>query len=826
VVSYPTDEIKGLKVSGKRTDFGYIVELFIPWKTFQESDVLKPKPMAITAKTTKEKTDEAQKEETLTPPPFQPGREIGIQYSLVDYDSRDEEENRPLLMSYGGRSSWGGRPDRYMNWILVEELRREEEASLNSLLFLDIPKILAQKKPLDLSVDIGQLLSPDVKSVEIKIVNSQGEEVKEEAVEVSSLPAPWKKSVKADLKWVPGEKMDELYLVSASINDKDKKTLGTVSSQLIYVGGLLNEIEAHLEAADIAALSQTEPFKAAAYLGTGAVMEKIKRYIELSNVSGMTDAILEELARLDILERGQIELEEPGLYDLLILTKNPEAQVIAEFSDTENGAATFYWGSIPLVSVRVKKLEKEDSAEYFEKRKQGIFIDISEPVKIGDLTARVSFHRYRSRPFGMDEYRSDSQVALISNLRKTVMVIDREKISHLQPKAVVIMPDSPESMKTVVEEWNNKMNIPEMSLDKALEQDNFLFVGTLAKAIPAKDMETFRIYKTEIKKQIPRIEAISSDLLLTVGCPSQKAGEKAIELVARGKPIELAEVDQIRMEILKALPEVESEISGLTEDYSLFLGDLHMHTFYSDGTPSPAGLSLQLMHCFMDYAAITDHNTIDGVRLAKYLLRKNGFDFPLTIGEEITTRLWHMNAYPLNELVSWEQSAEEAIAEGHKQNAAVHLCHPGYPNREWAKDYLKKGTKGTEFDAWEHIPEKYDEWKEQGILPVIVGTTDTHSGLFYSPERTIVFAPSAGGDEVAEAIRQNRVIAVSSSSGEHFFYGSDKMVSLALRALREGKKLKSFKVERLKKTLKNANLVGLLKSSHSKREDVDEIIEK
>lgn len=808
VFSYPRDEIEGLKVSGKRTDHGYNVELFIPWSALQELIKLKTKPTS-----------------SPSTPPFQPGREIGLQYSLVDYDSRDEEKIRPLLMSFGGRSSRGRRPDKYMKWVLVEELKTDEEASLNSLMFLDIPEILAQKKPVPVSIDIGKILSPNVGSVKIEIVDSKGREVMEEIAKVSLLPAPWDKSARVEFEWAPGEKMDDLYIVSAAINDQENNLLGAVTTQIIYVGRLLQEIEVHLKGADISALSQKNPFKAASYLGAGAVLEKIKRSIELSDLSKMTDSILEELARLDMLERGKLESEKSGLLDLLILTKNPEAQVVVEYSHSDNANVTFYWGAVPLVSVRLRKLDsEEDAASYFEKRKKGIFRDVSESITIGDIPARVSLSRYQYKQFQLDEFNMEKQIILVSNVREMIAVIDIDKISYAQAEAAVIMPDCPESNRSIVEEWAKKMNVPVLDFKEAIEKDSFLMAGGLEKAMTLEKSETFRVYSIELKKQTPMIETICSDRLITVSSVSRQAGEKAIELVTSEKPVKLSEVDYIRKELVKKLSTDRPDVSSIPEGHSLFLGDLHMHTFYSDGSPSPSGLSLQLMHCFMDYAAITDHNTIDGARLANYLLHKNGFSFPLIIGEEITTKLWHMNAYPLKKLISWELPADETVKAAHLQNAVIHLNHPGYPSREWAKDYLEKGFEGAEFDAWEHIPEKYDKWKKQGILPVIVGTTDTHSGLFSYPERTIIFAPTPEEDDVNEAIRQKQVVAVSASSGEYFFYGSDKMISIALDGLREGKKLKDAKKEGLRKALKNADLVGLLKSSQPKRVKVDDII--
>ena len=230
------------------------------------------------------------------------------------------------------------------------------------------------------------------------------------------------------------------------------------------------------------------------------------------------------------------------------------------------------------------------------------------------------------------------------------------------------------------------------------------------------------------------------------------------------------------------------------------------------------------MHCYMDFASITDHNTTEGAKLAAAMLNKFGFEFPLIIGEEVTTKDWHMNAYPVKELISWELSPFETIKAAHIQGAVIQWNHPGYPRSEWGDAHIDGALKGTGLDAWEHIPVKYEEWKLAGILPVITGTTDTHSGTFSSPERTLIFAPTATGYDVAEAVRWGRVVTVHAAGGPDIFYGSDDMISVACHLLKNGDKLKILKAERLKKALRNADIAGLIKASPPKQVNVESFL--
>jgi hypothetical protein len=141
--------------------------------------------------------------------------------------------------------------------------------------------------------------------------------------------------------------------------------------------------------------------------------------------------------------------------------------------------------------------------------------------------------------------------------------------------------------------------------------------------------------------------------------------------------------------------------------------------------------------------------------------------------------------------------------------------HTFYSDRseDWNKAQYFQALTGTALDAWEHIPDYYEEWKAQGMLPVVTGTSDTHSNTPWS-ERTLILAPSAQGEDIAEAIRAGQAIAVSlSEQRPEIFFGSEEMRARAWALLADGEMLKQAHTERLRAMLKGADLVGLLKAS-------------
>lgn len=296
------------------------------------------------------------------------------------------------------------------------------------------------------------------------------------------------------------------------------------------------------------------------------------------------------------------------------------------------------------------------------------------------------------------------------------------------------------------------------------------------------------------------------DRLIEVTSASSEAALRAAQLVAAGKPIQPEDVDAIRRDIVKAL---SARITRNAPTEVPFCGDLHMHTSYSDGRCTPAGLMLQAMYAGLDYAVISDHNTIEGAQMIQRVLNEKGFAYPCIVGEEITAEWSHFNAYPLHEVIRWDIPTDEMIEAAHSQGAVIQWNHPHAVISDWMKAHFNTDIRKIGMDAWEHVPADYEKRKAEGILGVLVGSTDTHHGVFESGERTLVFSNVADGDDVADAVRAGKVIAVAPALGG-LFYGSDDLVAAAVGALAEGSKLKAAKEERLRAVLKNADVPGLL----------------
>jgi hypothetical protein len=586
-----------------------------------------------------------------------------------------------MAMSYAGARDLWLSPQHFIRWVLTDELRTGAQVSLGPLVALDFPALFGYEKALPVSFEVGKVLSARVGSLQISAVDPDGDVVFDRRVTPSPLPHPWEGSLRAELEVAPQLPKDGYYTIRALLNDRQGRPLGVAVRPVLFVGRVAEDFLARLEGVELATLSQTAPFEAAAYLGAGACLERLKRGLELSHFAMTAEAARELEVRLDVLDDGVLLPGSRGLYDLLALTGEPEAQVVVEYPNSWTAWVTFYWGAIPLVSATVQQFGSAEDA---------------------------------------------------------------------------------------------------------------------AKALQPSDGLTTRVQ--------------AENRLITVACPSKPVAERVAALVATGKPVLPSDVDAVRRDLVKLLgPQAPAPISP--DERILFCGDVHMHTFYSDGRPSPVGLALQTMYSYMDFAVLTDHNTIEGARVGQKLLRDYGFGYPFAVGEEITMGWAHLNAYPLRDLIPWTLSPYDTIKAAHVQGAVIQWNHPEAILSDWAKPLLEKGIDGTGLDAWEHIPANYDAWKEAGVLPVIVGSTDSHDGTFAGHrERTIVLAPTAQGDDIAEAIRSGHAVALAWSRGR-MLYGSDDLICRVWTALAEGQALKAAKAERLRNVLGTADLPGLLRAS-------------
>ncbi|NQU09393.1 hypothetical protein HQ590_01265 [bacterium] len=783
---------------------GYVVEMLIPWSAFP---ALKPAP----------------------------GAKVGLQFGLDDYDGRDGAVDQPMMMTWQAATGLYQSPQKFLEWTLVDAMPTGPDVPLGTAAALDCVDTLAEQEALEVNVELGSRLAPQTDDIDMRVTNWRGEVAAQAVVELRPMAAPWPEGKSGAFRWDVADVPDGAYLLQARLRGPGGKVLGTSTRRVLVVRELVGkgpqaiaEAIAALCRFDVRGLATNAPFRAKAVLGAAACIEKHKRGVETQSAPTILAARRELTARLAVLRGERVAADAGPLWDLLNLTADAETQVVVEYGRRElsarqqDAAVSFYWGAIPLVGVRVAVHETAAAARASLKPVEDVGLrDRSELVSVAGLPSRIRASHYGHAAVTLEDFRSDAHVLLVRTTENEGLVLDRQNIDWANPDGVVIAAGAPEKLREEVRLWAQKTNTPVLELPQARGKQSFLFTGDRQEV---GELNLRRLFAVSLTEGPTALALVQGETTLVCVSPSRRAAELAVGAVVAREPVSAPQLDAIRRAVVASLPALGPpiELPGITKR-SLYCGDVHMHSCYSDGFPTPVGLACESFYANMDFAVVTDHNTLDGALTATKLLGRAKFGHRVLVGEEITTNWEHLNAYPLQQLVSWRLTPEETVRAAHEQGAVIQWNHPGWsPDYPWTKRHLEIGLTGTGLDAWEHRPPHYEAWKAQNRLPVIVGSTDTHSGTFDRLERTIILAPSTEGRDLAEAIRSGNAVMVW-TDGEHFVYGSDDMAARVALALREGTGLIRQAEHRIAESLREIDLQKLLKESPGKAVSPDEL---
>jgi hypothetical protein len=475
-----------------------------------------------------------------------------------------------------------------------------------------MPKASLGERPVALSLEMGKELRAQAASVRFEVTDASDKKALDERAEIEAAAAPWGDSGHAGMEWQPTEKVDGFCTVSATICDQAGRPLGKATSPVLMAGATAQEALERMAAADIARLSQAQPFRAAAYLGAGACYERLKRGAETGNLVTTAQAAREVGARLDLLEQRDVDLEDAGLCDLLALGADPEAQVVVEYAEwrEETGTVafvTFYWGAVPLVSAMVRQYESEEEAREALEPEPMWLVEPSEEASLDGLQARVTSGRYNREPFRLARF--DPDIHLFVARAKGMMgaVIDSAQLTSLRADAAAVLDGCPEEVRAAVEAWAARNGVPMVGLEEALSKERALLAGDLRNCEAWSRFEEWETLAPIFELVPIRLQVAAGKRMFWVEAPTREAAELVARMVIAGKTVRLSEVDRLRLTLVEALA---SAIEPAARPW-LFFGDTHMHTFYSDGTPSPVGLALQAMYCYQDFSVMTDHDTLE-----------------------------------------------------------------------------------------------------------------------------------------------------------------------------------------------------------------------
>ncbi len=177
-----------------------------------------------------------------------------------------------------------------------------------------------------------------------------------------------------------------------------------------------------------------------------------------------------------------------------------------------------------------------------------------------------------------------------------------------------------------------------------------------------------------------------------------------------------------------------------TGELTWYAGDLHAHTFHSDGRWSVKGIFESANSNNLDFVSITDHNTFSHHADIEIVQK----EFPEILGlrgEEVTTHGGHINVWGLgkNDWVDFrvvanvDQSASDIAAEAHKLGALASTNHPTMDcgGCNWTFGDLKKLAAVEVWNGkWDEQDESaLVEWEKllmRGLKITGIGSSDTH----------------------------------------------------------------------------------------------------
>jgi predicted metal-dependent phosphoesterase TrpH len=215
-------------------------------------------------------------------------------------------------------------------------------------------------------------------------------------------------------------------------------------------------------------------------------------------------------------------------------------------------------------------------------------------------------------------------------------------------------------------------------------------------------------------------------------------------------------------------PSLAASVSG--GDPVWLRGDLHCHTYHSDGADDPTTLVAEARRLGLDFLAITDHNT-DSHHLH---LPLDVDDIVLLRAEEITTYYGHSNAWGLQRWVDFRNrdgaEMRRSFDEVHRQGGLVSVNHPFGGTSPWELGDETAAAADT-IEVW-NGPWSPDEraaidwWAgliARGARPTAVGGSDCHSfrrrkDQALAGPTTWVRAAARDGAAVIDAIRAGRVV--------------------------------------------------------------------
>lgn len=228
--------------------------------------------------------------------------------------------------------------------------------------------------------------------------------------------------------------------------------------------------------------------------------------------------------------------------------------------------------------------------------------------------------------------------------------------------------------------------------------------------------------------------------------------------------------------------------------FQVLEADFHAHTRFSDGLLSPFDLVLQARRRGLDALAITEHNNTFPATMGRWFSEQIGGP-TILIGEEVTTRDYHIHGVGLTERLDASQPLDSVIDEIHRQGGVAIAAHP--IRRFWGSLVPARGRfdatelmhpivfgRGQGRWSWDEMVAYYQDARASGQMITAIGSSDYH---FFSPLgvcRTLVFIEPGARDSraeaaaIVEALKKGRTVVHDLEGGA---YGDPALIEALTR---------------------------------------------
>jgi hypothetical protein len=202
-------------------------------------------------------------------------------------------------------------------------------------------------------------------------------------------------------------------------------------------------------------------------------------------------------------------------------------------------------------------------------------------------------------------------------------------------------------------------------------------------------------------------------------------------------------------------------------------GDIHTHSSLAGALSTPVDIPLLAHRRQLDFVAVTEHNAWFGGAVARVAGRALAPDVIVLPSEEITNRAYHLLAIGLEQRVDPTLPLSAIAGEVHRQGGIVVAAHP--TRDTWplllglAQEKKLDGAEvfhptilGRDDRLREHAEFLEEASRRAGRPLVAFGSSDYHGGSGLGVCRTIVFARERTAASILDAMREGRVVAVTS----------------------------------------------------------------